>query len=188
MTTPRYIPPPPNYPPTVPAAIPPDEDDQDEEPREEPEKARPWWYVKAAPFAPHRAPDPDAAPQAPTTVAPGVHVTVNQGPPAPTLDPAAVQASERLHRRRLWVAYHAGAAATGWLLGLAQQMGDAIAAAGHHGAGIGVGFLLITYICASYLPGLPYIPPALRPVIVWAARIPVCSAALALALYAPGTF
>ncbi len=46
---------------------------------------------------------------------------------------------------------------------------------------------LVTYIVASYLPGLPYMPPALRPVMVWAARIPVCSAALALALHAPAT-
>ncbi len=65
-------------------------------------------------------------------------------------------------------------------------MRDLLADAGPAAPAVGVAMGLVTWIVASYLPGLPYMPPALRPVLVWAARIPVCSAAIALALHAPG--
>lgn len=166
-----------------------DEDQEDDEPEEEPEKDRPWWYVRPGPFG-LRTPDPVATPQDTIAAAPGIHVTVNQPPPqlpwAPPIDRADAAAAERLHRRRIWVAYHAGAAGVGWYFGAVHAMADLIADAGPAGPGAGAALALVTYVVASYLPGLPYIPPALRPVIVWAARIPVSSAVLALCLNAPG--
>ncbi len=164
-------------------------DDEDDEPEEEPK--RPWWQLPPGPFA-HRtaAPQPEPAP-AEQELAPGVYLTVNQPAPAappPWLapDPAAERAAERLHRRRIWLAYHGGAAGAGWAFGLVGMMRDLLTDAGPAAAGVGVAMGVVTYIVASYLPGLPYMPPALRPVLVWAARIPVCSAALALFLHAPG--
>ncbi|MFJ3282468.1 hypothetical protein [Streptomyces halstedii] len=180
--------------PKMPAAAPADgdQDDEDEDDQEQhPEKDRPWWYVLPKPFGHDPAPEPELTPQEQLAAAPGIHVTVNQPPPqapwAPPVDPAEAAQAERRHRRRLWVAYHAGAAAAGWFLGLPQTLAEALASAGHQGAPLGIGFCLVAWIFASYLPGLPYVPPPLRPVIVWATRIPVCSAVLALALYAPGT-
>ncbi|MFJ8760816.1 hypothetical protein [Streptomyces cyaneofuscatus] len=162
-----------------------DEDDQDDEP----EQPRPWWHVVPAPFG--ARPDSATAQQPTTATAPGIHVTVNQPEPAAPSwtvpDPAAERAAERLHRRRIWLAYHAGAAAVGWVLGLVHLMADLLADAGQFAPAAGIAMGLVTWIVASYLPGLPYMPPALRPVMTWAARIPVCSAALALALHAPGT-
>ncbi|MFJ8844325.1 hypothetical protein ACIRFF_15635 [Streptomyces cyaneofuscatus] len=163
-----------------------DEDDQDDD---EPEQARPWWHVVPAPFGARTQPEP--AHQPTTATAPGIHVTVNQpepaAPPWAVPDPAAERATERLHRRRVWLAYHAGAAGIGWFTGLVGLMRDLLADAGPAAPAVGVAMGLVTWIVASYLPGLPYMPPALRPVMSWAARIPVCSAALALALHAPGT-
>ncbi|MEV5851426.1 hypothetical protein [Streptomyces anulatus] len=170
-----------------------EDDDQEQEldgaADAEPEPKRPWWDVRPGPFGGRPAePEPPAAPS--TEYAPGIHVTVNQPAPAapPWLapDPAAERAAERLHRRRIWLAYHGGAAGAGWTFGLVDQMRDLLADAGPAAAAVGVAMGFVTYIVASYLPGLPYMPPALRPVLVWAARIPVCSAALALALHAPG--
>ncbi|MFC9247769.1 hypothetical protein ACFT7S_28285 [Streptomyces sp. NPDC057136] len=164
-------------------------EDEDDDPEEQPEKALPWWQTAPRPFG-HRAPEPAPDPQDTIAAAPGIHVTVNQptaaSPPWTVPDPADQRAQERLYRRRIWLAYHGGAAAVGWFLGLVAEMGELIADAGPAAPGAGVALGLVTYIVASYLPGLPYVPPALRPVIVWAARIPVCSAALALALNAPG--
>ncbi|MGW1661043.1 hypothetical protein [Streptomyces microflavus] len=183
----RYVPPP------VTASPPVGTDDQEVEPDEddaEPEAKRPWWQMPPGPFS-SGAPAPEPAP-AEQEMAPGFYVTVNAPEPAaapPWLapDPAAERAAERLHRRRIWLAYHGGASAVGWFCGLVALMRDLLADAGPAAPGVGVAMGLVTYIVASYLPGLPYMPPALRPVMVWAARIPVCSAALALALHAPGT-
>ncbi|MFF3092290.1 hypothetical protein [Streptomyces cyaneofuscatus] len=182
----RYIPPP-TAAPTAPA----DDDDEDQELEDdEPEPTRPWWQLAPGPFR-TAAPEPAQAPEE-TEVAPGFYVTVNQpepaAPPWTVPDPAAEQAAERLHRRRIWLAYHAGAAAVGWYFGLVGLMRGLLADAGPAAPGAGVLMGLVTWIVASYLPGLPYMPPALRPVMVWAARIPVCSAVLALAFHAPGTF
>ncbi|MFJ9112997.1 hypothetical protein [Streptomyces sp. NPDC102283] len=185
----RYVPPPPASPP---APAEPDAqataDEEDDEPEEE--TKRPWWQLPPGPFG-HRAPAPEPAPVE-QQLAPGFYVTVAQPAPAappPWLAPdlAAERAAERLHRRRIWLAYHAGAAGAGWAFGLVGMMRDLLTDAGPAAAGVGVAMGLVTYVVASYLPGLPYMPPALRPVLVWAARIPVCSAALALALHAPGT-
>lgn len=175
--------------PTAPAEAPDHEaqDDNEDDQEEQPEK-RPWHYVLPGPFGSRPTPDPEPTAQERLAAAPGIHVTVHQPPPppwAPPVDPAAAQAAERLHRRRIWFAYHAGAAGAGWVFGLPQQMAELIADAGNAGAAVGIALCLVTWIVASYLPGLPYMPPALRPVTVWAARIPVCSAALALALNAP---
>ncbi|MEU5284142.1 hypothetical protein AB0G97_08995 [Streptomyces sp. NPDC020755] len=171
-----------------------EDDDQEQGPDgavdAEPEPTRPWWDVRPAPFG-GRTAEPEPAVTQPIEAAPGIHVTVNQPPAAPppwlAPDPAAERAAERLHRRRIWLAYHGAAAGAGWAFGLVNQMRDLLADVGPAAAGVGVAMGVVTYIVASYLPGLPYMPPALRPVLVWAARIPVCSAALALFLHAPGT-
>ncbi|WP_405399216.1 hypothetical protein [Streptomyces microflavus] len=181
----RYLPPPAAAPPP---AEPDHQEPEDNEPEEE--TKRPWWQMPPGPFG-HRTPEPEPAP-AEQELAPGVYLTVNQPAPAappPWLapDPAAERAAERLHRRRIWLAYHGGASAVGWFCGLVALMRDLLADAGQLAPAAGIAMGLVTYIVASYLPGLPYMPPALRPVMVWAARIPVCSAALALALHAPGT-
>ncbi|MFD3654353.1 hypothetical protein [Streptomyces sp. NPDC058620] len=178
----------------IPEPTPPDTTDDEDEPEDDgpegqPDKDLPWWQRAPRPFGHHdQEPAPD--PQDTIAAAPGIHVTVNQPAaaalPWTVLNPADQRAQERLHRRRLWLAYHGGAAAVGWFLGLVAQMRELIADAGTAAPGAGVALGLVTYIVASYLPGLPYVPPALRPVMVWAARIPVCSAALALALNAPG--
>ncbi|MFF7012240.1 hypothetical protein ACFY9Y_22190 [Streptomyces fimicarius] len=181
----RYVPPPPAGPPAP--AEPDDQEPEDDEPEQEPE--RPWWSLPPAPFG-RRTPEPAPAP-AEQELAPGVYVTVNQPAPAappPWLapDPAAERAAERLHRRRIWLAYHGGAAGAGWAVGLVGMMRDLLADAGPASTGVGVAMCLVTWVIASYLPGIRYMPPALHPVVIWAARIPVCSAALALALHAPG--
>lgn len=187
-------PPEPEAPPLVqvhivptPEAEPTDEDDQEQEQPAEAEPRPAWWQVRPTGlFGGQQEAPPNA-----TEAAPGIHVTVNQptpvAPPWSVPDPAAERTAERLHRRRVWLAYHGTAAGTGWTFGLVDGMGDMIASAGHSAAPVGIAIGLVSWIVASYLPGLPYVPPALRPVIVWASRIPVCSAALALALHAPGT-
>ncbi|MGW1223110.1 hypothetical protein ACWD6O_34685 [Streptomyces californicus] len=184
----RYVPPPPAGPPA-----PPEPDDQekseDDEPEETPE--RPWWSLPPGPFGRRTtAPEPDPGPVE-QEVGPGLYVTVHQpqapaAPPWLAPDPAAERAAERLHRRRKWVFSHLAAGGVGWVFGLVQLMGDFLADAGPSAPAVGVLMGAVTYVMASYLPGLPYMPPALRPALAWAARIPVCSAALALALHAPG--
>ncbi|MEU6614463.1 hypothetical protein [Streptomyces parvus] len=170
-----------------------EDDDQEHEPDDtddtEPEPKRPWWYTVPGPFGGRPAEPEPQAPQ-PYEAAPGIHVTVNQPTPAapPWLapDPAAERAAERLRARRKWVFSHLAAGGVGWVFGLVHLMGDLLADAGQSAPAVGVLMGAVTYVMASYLPGLPYMPPALRPALAWAARVPVCSAALALCLNAPG--
>ncbi|MGW1813298.1 hypothetical protein ACWCQM_06965 [Streptomyces sp. NPDC002125] len=177
--------------PTAPAAE--DDEDQDEEDdqEEQPEAARPWWHVVPRPFGSPATQTPEPTPQEQLAATPGIHVTVNQpapvAPPWLAPDPAAERAAERLRRLRLWFAYHLSAGAAGWAFGLVGAMRSVLDDAGQQGAAVGIAMGFVGWIVASYLPGLPYMPPALRPALVWAARIPVSSVALALALYAPGT-
>ncbi|MFJ9889820.1 hypothetical protein ACIQRW_28750 [Streptomyces sp. NPDC091287] len=167
------------------------EQDLDDAAAAEPEPTRPWWDVRPAPFGGRTAEPEPAATQQTVEAAPGIHVTVNQPQQAPppwlAPDPAAVRAAERLHRLRVWFIYHLAAGTAGWVFGLVGLMHDVLVDAGRQGAGVGIAMGFVAWIVASYLPGLPYMPPALRPALVWAARIPVSSAALALALYGPGT-
>lgn len=172
--------------------IEPPRDDQDDE-QDQPEPDHPpWWHVIPGPWgnrtAPEPAPAPAPAPAPQETIAatPGIHVTVNQPVPEAATPIEDAYARERRRRRQLWGAYHGSAAAVGWYVGLADQMADLLAQAGHGAPAAGLAMAAVTYIVASYLPGLPYMPPALRPITVWAARIPVSTAVLALALYAPG--
>ncbi|MFF9568483.1 hypothetical protein [Streptomyces sp. NPDC014685] len=173
-----------------PAAAAEDDEDQNyEEPEAQPEP--PWWsYALPGPFGARRTLDPEPDPHQTLAAAPGVHVTVNQPPPQQWAPPPSenTAAQGRRRRRQLWLAYHGSAAAVGWWTGLADLMADLLADAGPSAPAAGVALGLVTYVIASYLPGLPYMPPALRPVMVWVARIPVCTAALALCLNAPGNF
>lgn len=178
--------------PTAPTATEDEEvqDDEDAQEDEQPKKDRPWWYAVPRPFGSPVTPEPEPTPQEQLAATPGIHVTVHQPPPPPWIppvDPSHAAAAERLYRRRIWVAYHAGAAAAGWFLGWPQAMSSALESAGTAGAPLGIALGFAAWVIASYLPGIPFMPPALRPVVIWAARIPVCSAALALALYAPST-
>lgn len=171
----------------IPTPDPNDEDDDQEQDAEAEEK--PAWY-QVRPRDLFGSPTEPEAQNDATATAPGIHVTVNQptAPPWSVPNPAAERAAERRHRRRIWLAYHGAAAGAGWAFGLVHGMAGMLADAGTRATPVGIAIGLVSWIVASYLPGLPYVPPALRPVIVWAARIPVCSAALALALHAPGTF
>ncbi|MET7648354.1 hypothetical protein ABZS83_32980 [Streptomyces sp. NPDC005426] len=167
-----------------------DDDQEDDQDEEQPEPDRPWWHVRPGPFGTRpRAPEPVATPQETIAAAPGIHVTVNQPAAEPQFVPSPEDewARERRHRRRVWLAYHGGAAGVGWYTGLADAMADLLNSAGPGAPAAGIAMAAVTYVIASYLPGLPYMPPALRPVTAWAARIPVCTAVLALALHAPGT-
>ncbi|MFG3140777.1 hypothetical protein ACGFZA_31800 [Streptomyces sp. NPDC048211] len=162
------------------------EDDEDQEDQEQPD--RPWWDVRPSAFGiGHHAPAAPPTPQETIAAAPGIHVTVNQPAtePGPSLKDELARA--RRHRRRVWLAYHGSAAGVGWYAGLAHAMADLLNSAGPGAPAAGIAMAGVTYVIASYLPGLPYMPPALRPITIWAARIPVCTAVLALALHAPGT-
>ncbi|WP_181785344.1 hypothetical protein [Streptomyces phytophilus] len=138
-------------------------------------EARPWWAV-LHPARKHPAPEP--APRDD----PGVHITINQ-PPTPYDDPTA----PRRRASARWFLYHGAAAAVGWAFGAADAVGELLAAAGPRAPAVGIGLCLIACMPAAWLPGLPFIPPPLRPATVWLARIPLATAALALALHAPGT-
>ncbi|MFI6700297.1 hypothetical protein ACIBJC_15190 [Streptomyces sp. NPDC050509] len=143
----------------------------------------PWYSIPFAKTA------PDSAPPAPGPVeyAPGVHITVNQ-PTEPTPAPAADErAQQRRSVIRRWLAFHGSAAGVGWYLGLGPQMANLLTDSGQSAPAVGVALILVTTIFGSYLPGLTFIPPPLRPVAVWVCRIPAATAALALALHAPGT-
>ncbi|MFJ2183431.1 hypothetical protein ACIOJG_22700 [Streptomyces anulatus] len=106
------------------AAEPDDQKPQDDEPEE---VKRPWWSVPPGTFG-HRAPAPEPEPApAEQELAPGVYPTVNQPAPAApppwlALDPAAERAAKRLHQRRIWLAYHGGAAGAGWAVNLVDLM------------------------------------------------------------------
>lgn len=141
----------------------------------EPDPARPWWQVPAG-ILPRLAPEP----QHELPAQPAVHVTVT---PPPAWQPprrADLHRARRIH----WLLVNGAAGAAGWALGLADAITDAMRGGG--GVAMGVGFCLIAAIPAVYLPGLAWVPPALRPLTVWVARIPVASAVLAVLLYAPG--
>ncbi|WP_329615031.1 hypothetical protein OG244_19520 [Streptomyces brevispora] len=163
-------------------------DDQDDEEQEQPEPERPWWHVVPGPRGTRTAPAPEPTQQQTIAAAPGIHVTVNQPVPEPAAPAEDERARERRRRRQMWGIYHGSAAAVGWWTGLCDQMSELLTQAGHSAPVAGLVMAAVTYIVASYLPGLPYMPPALRPVTVWAARIPVSTAVLALCLYAPGHF
>lgn len=144
-----------------------DEDDSDDE-------ARPWWSVRRE--EPTEPADQEPQPVPERT---DVHITVDHAPVGPRVD---------ARRARIrWLLYHGTAAGTGWFLGAGPAMAAFLASMGRTAPAAGVGLCLICAMPALWLPGLPYIPPQLQPATVWLARIPVSTAALALALHAPGT-
>jgi hypothetical protein len=150
-------------------------DEQDNAEPEEP--GTPWWSLRRP------APAPAAPPEV-SQPAPGIHLTINQpGTPAPDDD---ARARARRARIRRWFAYHGAAAAVGWTAGLGPAMTDLLASSGHAAPAVGIGLIGIAAIPALYAPTLPLIPLPLRPATVWLARIPAATAALALALNAPG--
>lgn len=94
-------------------------------------------------------------------------------------------AYQGLDRRTRWLISTAPAAGAGWLLGLEQAMGGWIRQCqgdtGHVGTAltIGLGMVAIGAYAAYRTRG--WWPP-----LAWCCRIPLASALLALALYAPG--
>ncbi|MEV6105724.1 hypothetical protein AB0M28_13555 [Streptomyces sp. NPDC051940] len=139
----------------------------------DPDPHRPWWQVRRGVLPPL----PDAPREAPPTV----QVTINQ--PAPRV---RSRAEDRRAARMRWCLVHAAAAGVGYGLGLVGLVATAMTTADGGALAMGTGFCLIAAIPAVYLPGLPWIPPPLRPMTMWLARIPVASAVLAVLLYAPG--
>ncbi|MFD8970523.1 hypothetical protein ACFV0C_36975 [Streptomyces sp. NPDC059568] len=154
------------------------EDEEDQEAEQRP--ARDWWSL------PRRKPTEPVQPH-PVEYAPGVHVTINQ--PKPAAPPSAPPVDERAQRRRTlirrWLVFHGSGAAVGWYAGLGPSMAQLLLDSGHSAPAVGIGLILVTLIPASYLPGLPHIPPPLRPITVWLCRIPAATAALALVLNSP---
>ncbi|MGQ4486876.1 hypothetical protein ACN6LM_003891 [Streptomyces sp. SAS_281] len=160
--------------------------DQDDEAPEQPEPTDPpWWHVIPSPWGSRTTPEPTLTPQQVIAAAPGIHVTVNQPAPEAAAPAEDEQARERRHRRQLLAARYGSAAAVGWWTGLCGQMSDMLRDAGDSAPAAGVAMALVTYVFASYLPGLPYMPPALRPATRWVACIPVSTTVLALCLNAP---
>ncbi|WP_046500772.1 hypothetical protein [Streptomyces odonnellii] len=152
------------------------EDEEDQEAEQRP--ARDWWSL------PRRHPAEPVQPH-PVEYAPGVHVTINQPEPPPPAPPVDERAQRRLALIRRWLAFHGSGAAVGWYAGLGPAMADLLADSGDSGSAVGIGLILVTLIPTSYLPGLPHIPPPLRPITVWLCRIPAATAALALVLNTP---
>lgn len=179
---------PPQPPPLVELHViePTEADDQDDEDQVQPEPADPpWWHVIPGPWGSRTTNEPAPTPQQTIAAAPGIHLTINQPQPEAPTPAEDERARERRHRRQLWGAYHGSAAAVGWWTGLCGQMSDMLADAGNSAPAAGLAMGGVTYVIASYLPGLPYMPPALRPVARWVACIPVSTTALALCLNAP---
>lgn len=141
-----------------------------------------WWMTQRL-----AKDEPPPAP-APVTVdhpdLPGLRITIEQ-PPAPAA-PTRLRRRDRT-REVMWLAYHGGAALTGYALQLGPLMSDAIHAAGPRGGlSLGVGLVAVTGILAAGGRSLA-IPAPFRPVVVWCAHIPLATAALALLLFAPGS-
>ncbi|MEU6340265.1 hypothetical protein ABZ883_04850 [Streptomyces sp. NPDC046977] len=175
-----------------------------EQPTEKPERERDWF---------DRLYEDDQAPPAKETAAQGegpvrwyslnrrseqteeqpavpTTVTIDQDGRASQIvisQPAAQQPAARHDRRRvnpMWAAYHGSCAFVGWWLGLEEAMRHAADAPGRAGLGTAIGLVIVTFVIAAVIRGMR-IPEPLYPVVNWVARIPVCTAALALALHGP---
>lgn len=140
-----------------------------------------WWtrLYDQAPADTHQ-PHPDAQPPMTT-----VTVTVPSAPEYDQgLDPV------RLHRGRQLL-YNGAAAGAGWGIGLGPLMSTAIhqcgAASASGGVTLGLGIALIAAVPDWYLRDARRSHHGLGLLLGWLARIPLATAALALALYAPGT-
>lgn len=149
-------------------------DDEPAVPEQETDDDTPWWSLRRPKPEPQQEPQPQIVQDAN-----GVHIVINQ----PAQPPAPTRGEHRRQARARWFAYHAAAAGVGWCLGLEQAMAAFLDAAGHTATAAGIGLCLVAAIPAVWFPGLPYIPPPLRPATVWLTRIPVSTAALALALH-----
>lgn len=111
----------------------------------------------------------------------GVQVTIRQ--PA---EPGGVHyRSDRRARHRKWLAVHGAAAFAGWTFGWEQSMAGLLDDSGQSAPAVGVGLICLLLVPALFLPHLRIIPPGARSAVMWACRIPACTAALALALHAP---
>lgn len=186
MTEPQLIPPPPSYPPAPPAdrvrTRLPDwrkGETADLDP-ETPEPAP----DEPLPPPPESADAPDDEDTQPTDLRTRVRKARDWLPERPQEAPLRDALAETelpiwQQRRIRRVAYYGTAAGTGWWLGLGPWLLDGIQTIGQQesiGAGLsmGCGFIFIGLIAAHYVPG-------------WIGRIPVATAVLALALYAPAS-
>lgn len=135
----------------------------------------PWWrpYKTDAP-----AEEPAGEPLHPT---PGVNIYITP-PPAPQAAPDPNPARAKLRR---WLAVHGALAGFGWVIGLGPAFADLYVKSGNSAPAVGAAMVLICYLFGAYLPGLPYVPAQLRPLVIALCRFPACTAVLALALHAP---
>jgi hypothetical protein len=151
-----------------------DADDGDQEER------KPWWSSRPAPDQPN--PDP-AGPQT-WTVSPGVQVTINQPPQAPS---APASTSLWRLRTRRWLLRHGAAAGVGWMFGLYQSMAALLDSPERGGAAAGLGLAGIGWLFAEIVTDRlgRHLPARLRAAVRWTARIPFATALLVTALHAP---
>ncbi|MFF8485183.1 hypothetical protein [Streptomyces antibioticus] len=151
-----------------------------------PEAPTEWWRARPPLFASGRnaADAPETQPP-PHEVAPGIHIVIQ--PQQPAYDPARQR--DRAWRRavRRWLAVHGAAAAAGWALGLKTAVTGMLTAAGDGGVAAGLALALFAYIGAEIAMAryLRWVPPRLRPPVMWALRIPFATALLATTLYTP---
>ncbi|MFE4649302.1 hypothetical protein [Streptomyces sp. NPDC056707] len=131
-----------------------------------------WWSLRSTGT---KEQQPATAPE--ESSGPSVHVTITQ--------PTASAPSPGRSRRRRWLATHGALAGVGWYIGLGPAMADLLTSTGRSAPAVGIGLVLISTLFGTFLPGLPYVPPQLRPLVVALCRIPACTAVLALALHAP---
>jgi hypothetical protein len=119
------------------------------------------------------------------SVAPGVHVTINQAPPKP----ANHRAEERRARTRRWLLVHGAAGGVGWYLGLGPSMAALLDTSGPGAPFTGLALAGMTYVAAELVTErliARYVPSDhLRRAAAWVARIPFATALLATALHAP---
>lgn len=110
--------------------------------------------------------------------------------PLPDAARAMLPKDPRTAARARWLLYNASAAAAGWWLGIERFCAEGIAASGRtsveEGVWVGVGLILAAFVLE--LAGHRFRGAGAHPIgrlIGWALRVPLASAALALALYGP---
>ncbi|MFE4647724.1 hypothetical protein [Streptomyces sp. NPDC056707] len=147
-------------------------------PEPKPDSSSTFWWAR--PKKPKTYEPEQEEPGETLRPAPSVQVTINS--------PAQEQpqtSDPRRSRRRRWLATHGALAGVGWYIGLGPAMADLLTSTGRSAPAVGIGLVLISTLFGMFLPGLPYVPPQLRPLVVALCRIPACTAVLALALHAP---
>jgi hypothetical protein len=118
-------------------------------------------------------------------ISPGIHVVIR--PTQPAESPA--QQRDRAWRQavRRWLAVHGLAAGVGWAFGLKAAITGMLTASDNGGVAAGLALAGLSYIGAEFVMAryLRFVPPRLRPPVMWVLRIPFATALLATFLYTP---